>query len=381
VTATGNPVPDAVSLRREFDVPADMTVGLEEEVMLLDPANLDLLPRSADVLARLDGDPEVKGELPASQLELLSPPTATVGQAVMALQGARLRLAEAAAGIGRLAGVGVHPFASPVGVLSADTRYAPMVAEHGLIARHQLVFGLHVHVAVRPLERALAVYNALREHLPDLAALAANAPFHAGVDTGFASVRPKLSELLPRQGVPPSFAGIEDYAAALRWGQTARALTDARQWWWELRLHPTLATIEVRVCDSQPTVAETAALAAVVHALCAWLGQRHEANDLPPPARTWQIEANRWSALRHGVHGTMADLSDGTPEHTAERIERLLTEIGPAAARLGCAAELDDAHALLRSPASDRHRAIVEAKGMTGLVDWLAGRFLDGCRG
>jgi glutamate---cysteine ligase / carboxylate-amine ligase len=381
VTAIGNPVPDAAALRHGFDEPSEMTVGLEEEVMLLEPAGLDLLPRSADVLTRLDGDPAVKGELPASQLELLSRPSATVGQAAHALGSARLRLAEAAQGIGRLAGVGVHPFASALGVLSADQRYAAMVTEHGLVARHQLVFGLHVHVAVRPLDRALAVYNALRGYLPDLTALAANAPFHAGVDTGFASVRPKLSELLPRQGVPPSFVGVEDYAAALRWAQTAQALTDARQWWWELRLHPTFATIEVRVCDSQPTVTQTAALAAVVHALCGWLGQRHDAGDLPPSGRTWQIEANRWSALRHGVHGTMADLHDGTPERTSERIERLLTDIRPAAARLGCGTELDDAHDILAAPAPDRHRAIAEAEGLTGLVDWLAGRFLEGCRG
>jgi glutamate---cysteine ligase / carboxylate-amine ligase len=376
VATVRNPVPDAAALRRAFDGDDALTVGLEEEVMLLDPVTFDLSPRAAEVLDRAGGDPCLKDELPASQLELLSPPFAAVGEAAVALLAARHRLAEAAAGIGWLAGLGVHPYAAPEGELSGAARHRPMVAEYGLIARRQLVFGLHVHVAVRPFDRALGVYNALRSHLPELAALAANAPFYAGADTGLASMRPKLSELLPRQGVPPPFADVGELAAALAWAARARSLTDARQWWWELRLHPVLGTIEVRVCDAQPTVAETAALAAVIHALCAWLAQRHDAGDLPPPAPSWRIEANRWSACRHGLAGTMAGLDDGAPLPTAERIRALLATLGPTAAGLGCETELRVARSMVDGPAPDRHRAVAGERGLDGLLAWLAGRFL-----
>jgi carboxylate-amine ligase len=264
--------------------------------MLLHPSTLDLLPRAADVLAIVDGDPAVKGELPASQLELLTPPVSTVGEAAAALRTARRRLASATTGIGLLAAAGAHPFSAPEGELNTGERYEAIVREYGCIARRQLVFGLHVHVAVRPAVRALAVYNALRSYLPELAALSANAPFHAGVDTGLQSIRPKLAENLPRQGIPPAFASFEELASTLRWGARAGVLTDPRQWWWELRLHPRFGTIEVRVCDAQTTVAESTALAAVIHALCVWLAQRHEGGDLPPPAPTWRIEENRWAS-------------------------------------------------------------------------------------
>ncbi len=372
-----NAIPSAADLRRAFDVPAPMTVGLEEEVMLLHPVTLDLLPRAGDVLARCGGDRSVKLELPASQLELVTRPAATVGEAAVALWGARQRLARAAEGIGMLAGAGAHPFTAGEGVLSAAERYEAMIREYGWVARRQLVFGLHVHVAVRPSVTALAVYNALRSYLPELAALAASAPFHAGVDTGLASVRPKLGENLPRQGIPPAFASFEEVATELRWGARAGVLVHAGQWWWELRLHPAFGTIEVRVCDAQAAVAETAALAAVIHALCGWLAERCAAGDLSPPAPGWRIEANRWSACRHGVHGTLADLCTGEPAPARARLWALLDALDPTAKRLGCGRELTAARRILDDPAPDRHRAVAGTRGLVGLCAELAARFCE----
>ena len=148
------------------------------------------------------------------------------------------------------------------------------------MARRQLVCALQVHVAVGGADRTLAVYNALREHLPELAALAANAPFHAGADTGLASIRPKISEGLPRQGIPPAFASWDELAAELRWGTTAGALPELALWWWELRPHLSHGTLELRVPDAQTTVAEAAAVAAVAHALVVRLAERHDAGEL-----------------------------------------------------------------------------------------------------
>jgi glutamate---cysteine ligase / carboxylate-amine ligase len=356
----------SANLRAAFDVAAPMTVGLEEELMLLDPATLDLAPRAAQVLQRLSGDTRFTPELPAAQVEIVLPSAATVREATAALRAARADLVEAARGIGVLAGAGAHPFAPLEGELSAGERYEALRREYGPVARRQLVFGLHVHVAVRPAQRALAVFNAIRSHLPLIAALAANAPFHAGADTGLASVRPKISELLPRQGVPPPLASWEELADALRW-----ARIDHAQWWWEARLHPGFGTVEVRVPDTQSTVADTGAVAALVHALAAWLAERHESGEQLPVAPTWRIAENRWSACRHGLEGTMADLVTGEVAPTRERLAALLGELAPVARHIGCAGELERVD--LEANGATRQRA---TGGTRDAMAWLASRFL-----
>lgn len=372
-----NPVPTADELRAAFAELAPPTVGVEEEVMLLDPVTLDLLPRAGDVVARAGDQHVVKQELPASQVELVSAPAATAAVAAEAVRTARRRALAAAEGIGRLAGAGAHPFAAPEGTLTRAERYERTEREYAIVARRQLLFGLHVHVAVRPAERALAVYNELRSYLPLLAALSADAPFHDGADSGLQSVRPIVMDPLPRQGVPPAFAGVDELAAALAWTHRAGALPTARQWWWEARLHPWLGTVEVRVFDAQPTVAATVSLAAVAQCLCVLLARRHDDGGLPPPAPSWRIRENRWSACRHGVHGTFADLRTGEPAPARDRIGALLDDLGPVAAELGCVDELEGARALLRDPWPDRLRAVAAERGLTGLVRWLAERFVE----
>ena len=151
------------------------------------------------------------------------PPVRTVPEAVAELAAARRALAARRGAVRRgSAAAGVHPFAAPLGELNAGERYDLTAGEYGDIARRQLVCALQVHVAVGGADRALAVYNALRSYLPDVAALAANAPFHGGRDTGLASVRPKICEQLPRQGIPPAIACWEAFADALRLGRRVR---------------------------------------------------------------------------------------------------------------------------------------------------------------
>jgi carboxylate-amine ligase len=363
---------DARSLRTAFDADRTLTVGVEEELMLLAPETLDLAPCAPAVLARLVGDVRYKPELPAAQLEIVGRPAATVPEAAAELLRARRDLARAAEGLARPAGAGVHPFASGIGVVSPGERYEQITAELGSVARRQLVFGLHVHVAVSGADCALAVYNALREELPALAALAGASPFYEGRDTRLASVRPELSGLLPRQGIPPAFADFEAYARALAWRGARGAFVDAR-WWWEARLHPVHGTLEVRVPDTQATVGETAAVAAVVHALVATLVDRHDAGDLPAPAETWRIAENRWSACRHGVAGPWVDVRSGAATTIRRHAETLLDDLRPAAERLGCAAQLDAARTSLDDPPAARARVL----GPHALAVSLAERFLS----
>jgi glutamate---cysteine ligase / carboxylate-amine ligase len=351
---------DPESLRASFDAPAPMTIGVEEEVMLLDPVTLDLAPRAREALAALGGDPRFTLELPAAQLEIVLPPVATVAEATAGLAAARRDLVAALGGDLRVAAAGVHPFAAPLGVLNAGARYERIAALFGDVARRQLVFALQVHVAVRGADRALAVHNALRGELPLVAALAAHAPVHAGRDTGLASVRPSISELLPRQGVPPVLESWEAYATRLG------ALPDPALWWWEVRPHPRFGTLEVRVPDSQATVGEAGAVIAVVHALVARLAERFDAGETLPAPPVEEVERDRALAARHGVDGPLR-----------ERVLALLAELEPAAARVGCAAELEGARRLVERPPAQRLRAAFAERGARDAVAMLAEAFRE----
>jgi carboxylate-amine ligase len=355
--------PDADRLREIFDAPAPFTVGIEEELMLLDPETLDLAPVGQQLKDRVPEDGRFKIEMPAAQFEIASPPLKDATHAAEFLENARADLAQAADGLAKLACAGVHPFADEEGELNAGERYKRVHAEYGGIARRQLAFGLQVHVAVRPADTALKVYNGLRNHLPELLALAANSPIYRGVDTGLAAVRPKLCELLPRQGVPPHLASWEEYARALAWGARAGALPDPGVWWWELRPHPSWGTLEVRVPDAQRTVEEAVAIVAVVHALA-----KHIASSDDPrptePVPTWRIEENRWQALRHGLDGTMADLETGEPVPTRERLHTILDTI-----------DAPQAKALIERNGAERQRELFEKQGARSLTKWLTSGF------
>lgn len=368
---------DAASLRAAFDGEGPFTVGVEEELMTLDPESLDLAPVAAAVIEAASADGLVKGELPAAQLETVTRPAATVGDVAAQLAERRRLVARACAGLAIPAAGAVHPFADPLGVVSEARRYQATTVEYGDVARLQLVFGLHVHVRAPGAERALAVYNALRSYLPELAALAANGPFVAGRDSGMASVRPKISELLPRQGVPPALGSWDEYADAFAWGAASGAFHHPRMWWWELRPHPGYGTLELRVPDQQTTVAESAAVAALAQSLVAWLAERHDEGERLAVHPTWRIEQNRWSAARHGLPGTLANLDSGEPRPTRERVAGLIERLEPVAARLGCSDQLADAAALAAAGGAERLRAETAGDPWRATA-WLAERFLVG---
>jgi carboxylate-amine ligase len=365
----------AEELHACFSRPGEARVGIEEELMLLHPETLDLLPRVADVVGGPDPDDRLHLELPASQVEIVLPPAGRVDDALVELRDARASLARRAADIGLLAGAGGHPFAALEGVLNGGERYEEMEREFGVIARRQLVFGLHVHVCVRGADRVVAVHDALRSYLPELAALAANAPFQAGRDSGLASVRPTLSGLLPRQGVPPALGSLDAFAADLEWGARAGRVPGPHRWWWELRLHPVHGTIEVRVCDAQATVEDTRGVAAVVRALVHWLAERHDAGEALPVANTWRIVENRWLAARDGLEAELADLGTGETRPARERWEELLETLAPTAARLGDAEALASVRDLLRDGGgAARQRAAADGDAHAA-TRWLADRF------
>ncbi len=370
-----NPPPGAAELRAAFDAAPAYTIGIEDEVMLLDPETLELAPVAQTLLDRCHEGEPFKLELPASQLEIAPAPRRGVEELAAELLVLRRTAQSRAEGLAELATAGVHPLSRGVGALNRLPRYRGTFAQYGAVAARQLVCALQVHVAVGEAERALAVYNAARSYLPCLAALGANAPIYEGGDTGLASVRPEICRLLPRQGVPPVLESWEALAETYRWGAAFGSFS-SRSWWWELRPHPRYGTLEFRVPDGQSDVAGAAALAAVAQALVVWLGERHEDGEALPVAPAWQIEENRWSACRHGVEGAMADLRSGAPRSTREVLHELLDQLEPVVRRLQSATALAHARALVERNGAIVQREVFREAGPEALARWLVGRFL-----
>lgn len=365
-------------LRARFDDAAAYTVGIEDEVMLLATDTLELCPAGSEVLARLDGDPRFKLELPASQIEITTPPCCDVSEAAAILVDARRALVHASsAGMVRPAAAGVHPFSPGIGQLNRLPSYERTIREYGQVAGRQLVCALQVHVAAGDADRCLAVYNSARSYLPLIAALAANAPFYEGNDTGLASVRPKLGGLLPRQGVPPVIESWEAYAEILRWGFATGVFPTAQTWWWDLRLHPGFGTLEFRVPDGQTHVKDAAAIAAVVQALVVWLGERHDRGEQLAVHSSWQIDENSWSACRYGVEGDMVELATAMRRPTRALLMELLDSIAPIAVRLNSLSPLEHARRMVHVNGTLEQRRVAAIGDTRAVASWLVEQFLE----
>lgn len=373
-------VPDVTALRRPFEEAGGFTVGIEEETMLLDPETLALVPMAQEILARLDGDPRFKAELPAAHMEAITAPTPSATDAVAQLAAARHDLARATSELARPAVAAVHPTAPALGVLSSGTRYDEIRRRYGAVANRQLVASLQVHVAVGGAERSLAVYNALRGYLPEIAALAANGPYYEGADSRLASVRPGICTLLPRQGVPPPLESWEHYAAELAWGTGSGSLNGFGQWWWELRPHARLGTLEIRVPDAQTTLDEAAGVIAFVQALVATLASRVDAGESLAAVPTWRIAENRFSALRHGIEGTLSDLHCARQLPTRERLSALVDEVEPMARSLGSDHLLRHTRDSIARNGAIRQREAGSSSGLEAVPAWLASQYLKGDR-
>lgn len=370
-TWTASGAVSQAELRRAFDDVAPLTVGVEEELFLVDAETLELAPAAERALAAVADDRRFRSELRLSQVELVTPVCQTVGDAVRELASSRAAFARALPGGLAVASAGTHPFSTDWGEITEGDRYRLIADEYAWAARRSLACGLHVHVAVHGSDRALAVYNAVRSFLPELGALAANSPFLEGRDTGLASIRAKLNEAFPRSGAPPAFSSWKELAGYVKWGRVGGLFPDTSHWWWDLRLHTGYGTLELRVADAQTSVMDAAAVAAVFQTLVAWLADRHDAGEELPAHPTHMIVENQWRALRHGVRGWLVDLDTGEPMKTRDRLSLLLEDLRPHAARLGCADELLHARALLVGNGADRQRYVAEREGMLGLARWL----------
>jgi carboxylate-amine ligase len=232
-------------------------------------------------------------------------------------------------------------------------------------------------VAVSGGDRALAVFNALRSFLPELAALGANSPYWGRHHTRIASTRLQLNRSLLRHGVPPAFESWQAYADLVEWGFASGTMPDPSYHWWDLRLNPGLGTVEVRVADTQTEIGETAAIVALVQTLAAWLAGRYDAGERLPLHDCARIAESLWLGMRVGSPGELADLDTGEREPTTDRISRLVETLGPTAEELGTSDQLARLPVLAATRGADRQEAVARERGLDGLVEWLTRRTFD----
>jgi glutamate---cysteine ligase / carboxylate-amine ligase len=367
-------------LRELFDRGSAYTVGVEEELMLLDPETLELSPSVELALALLGDDERFGHELREGQIEIRTPVCGNAVAAGISLAEARLRLAERLDGKLLVASAGTHPFSSSWGSVTPGERYRELAEEYAHATDGNLPSGLHVHVAVPGADRALSVLNAARSFLPEITALAANSPFVDGADSQLASSRSRLTLASHRAGVPPAFESWKRFVEFVEWGRRGGLLPDASHLWWDLRPHVRYGTLELRATDAQTRLEDAAAIAAVFQALVVWLARRHDDGEPLPVHETCRIAENAWRAARYGTRGWMVDHETGEPEETRSRITRLLAALVPAAESLGTTWALRTAQALVADNGADRQRFVAERDGLHGLVRWLSGETVSSAR-
>ncbi len=327
------------------------TVGVEEELMIVDPSSLDLVSAIDSILGEEPPAGTIQPELLESVLEVATSPCADIGQAAQELHALRAFASRRAGTQGLAIGAaGTHPFArwEDQRVVAAD-RYRGLIRYLGFVARQELVFGMHVHVGMADPEETIHVANGMRPYIPLLIALSANSPLWRGEATGLMSSRVPIFRAFPRVGLPPHFAGWADFQARVGTMIDCGMIEDYTYLWYDVRPHPRLGTIEVRAMDCQTRVEHTVALSALVLSLVRALAEDAR-NGILTPESPWEIlDENRWLAARHGLDGELFDVVAGTRRPVRALTEELLERLAPHARHLGCSQELEGIRDLLRA--------------------------------
>jgi glutamate---cysteine ligase / carboxylate-amine ligase len=345
------------------------TVGIEEELLLVDPASGRLVPIAEQLLPQIDLPPRTIGhEAYASEIELRSLPSESTAEALGFLE--RGRDAARAAGASLLA-VGLHPAAEHGDARLVDSaRYRRVLGEmRGLIQRTPEC-ALHVHVGMPDPAAAIAAFNELRHWLPLLIGLAAGSPYWFGVDSGLASARWAIIRPFPSRGVPRALRDFEDYERALASEAAGGGPDDYTLIWWDVRLHPRLGTVEVREMDVQPRLGDAAAVAALIRALAC---RAVEATVDPLPAQATldplPAETIAWSCFRAARDGLEAEiLNDGRLVPVPEAARRAVELARPHARELGDEEELEGIERILAEGGSPARQRAAYSNGGIGAV-------------
>jgi carboxylate-amine ligase len=356
ITGKGSSFPAGGSvLDHAFGKSDPFTLGVEEEFMLLDAETFDLVQHVETVLAAVAGhelEPQINSELMQSVLEVATPVCRTPAEVRAQLSGIRGYVSEVAREQGlRVGSAGTHPFSLfERQRITAKDRYRALVDQMQYIARRELIFGMHVHVAVDDPEKAIQVVNGLIVHLPELVALSASSPFWRGEATGLRSSRHMVFAAFPRSGPPPRFRDYSDYAQVVNQLEKTGCIQDYTHIWWDIRLHPRLGTIEIRICDAVTRLDDVVAITAYCQALVRHYAERVDAGEEVPSFHRILTTENKWLAARYGLAAPVMDLQTGRRNRlpVATMVRRTLKAVAADARELGTADELAGVQEILR---------------------------------
>jgi carboxylate-amine ligase len=331
-------------VEHSFNGPA-YTIGVEEELMIVDAETLDLSNSIETLLRGIPQDlaGEVKPELLESVCEIATTPCKNTEEAGRQLRELRRAAQDTAAREGLAIGsAGTHPFAMWEDArVVARPRYRELIAGLQFIARQELIFGQHVHVGVDDPDKAIHITNGMRVHLPLLLALSANSPFWRADSTGLQSTRTPIFRAFPRVGIPPRYDNWADYQKRIDFMRTSKVIQDYTYLWYDVRPHPDFGTVEIRVMDSQTRVEHSLGLAALVQALVRELGEHHAAGKKLSRYPYEMLDENKFLAARHGLEGELVDLPKASRVSTRQLARRVLGRMRDHAQDLGSLAELE----------------------------------------
>ena len=339
-----------------FAASKDGTVGLEEEFAVLEPGSLDLVggfERLRDAAAAEDEAlaASISGELISSEIEIRSGRGEDLADALARQRDMRRRLFALAARHGfALGATGTHPWADYREQRFIDTEHYRRVANSlQWVAQRNTTFAVHTHVGIRDLDRAVRVCDRLRPVLPTLLALSTSSPWLDGRDAGLHSARTQIfTKSFPRCGVPDPFGGWDAFRAYLELLIGTGSIVEYTQVWWSIRPHLSFGTVEVRMCDAQPTAREADALYGLQVA-CVLQAARDIDDGVPYsdiPGRL--IEENVWRAIRFGMDGDLIDLAAGAEQPARAAVDELMAWTAPVRAEYGIEVDLPELNAAQR---------------------------------
>ena len=369
----------------DFNSSPRSSLGVEWELMLVDRETRGLTSGATEILEEMHpgGEhPTAKKELLQSTIEVITGVCSNVGEAMDDLSHTLEQVVPLAEkrGLGLMC-AGTHPTTNwQTQQISDNPRYEKLINDMQWLARRMQIFGVHVHVGVRSPDKAIAFVNALSAYIPHFLALSASSPYWVGGDTGLASARSKVFEGLPTAGLPQQvegWAGFERYMETLIKTETIASIKEV---WWDIRPHPTYGTVEMRICDGLPTLAEVSMVAALTQCLVEMMDREVDKGYTLPTPKRWVVQENKWRACRYGLDAKII-VSEDTTQPICDALAELVQDLRPTAERLGCAQELSMVQDVLDGGASyQRQRAVAAASGgdLTAVVDSLMDEFTAG---
>jgi glutamate---cysteine ligase / carboxylate-amine ligase len=322
-----------------------LNIGIEEEYQTIDPNTRDLrshiqaeiIQKGKTLLAE-----RVKPEMHQSVIEIGTGVCPNIKEAKAEIRSIRQQIIGLARQNGlRLAAAGTHPFAQwRDQEIYPDDRYRMIVEDMKMVARANLIFGLHVHIGIEDRETAIQIMNAARYFLPHILALSANSPFWQGMDTGLRSYRCKVFDKFPRTNIPDLYSSWSEFENYVNLLIKTNCMDNAKKIWWDIRPHPHFPTLEFRVCDIPMRVDETIAIAALCQAIVAKLYRLHEQNLSFRHYSRALIMENKWRAARYGLGGKLIDFGKQSEVPVRDLIYEILEFVSDVTGELDSKEEI-----------------------------------------